>query len=257
MFRKSVVFVCLAALALSSASLLIAQPQKPEENHSTGLAVRSAIDEQAMKLKMKDDPVDLSGPRTRALAEPRRTSKAGEEAGGDKGGPVSIVYDDGINTAAPTTSSFCYGNQFNTANGNAVNSFSITMATFYMAGLGGTGAFVSIFGALNTAGTATVGTNTALPESILVGGLAAGAFNTFTLATPVAGAGSFQAGIWYFGGDSVGLGAGTVGGQGHHGMLINDFNGTGFSTLPGLNALFRVKTAFIPVELMDFTVTDN
>ena len=40
-------------------------------------------------------------------------------------------------------------------------------------------------------------------------------------------------------------------------MAINDIVATGFTTLPGLNALVRASTAFIPVELMDFQVTDN
>ena len=84
-----------------------------------------------------------------------------------------------------------------------------------------------------------------------------GAFNTVTVG-PYAGAGSFLAGVWYVAGDSVGLGGGTVNGQGHHGMIINDIVGTGFQRLPGVNALVRARSTFlIPVELIDFTVTDE
>ncbi len=251
MLRKSVVFFSLAALVLSGATL-IAQPQKSEEQHSTGPAVQSAIDQEAMKYKIKEARSD-AGLRINKLPEPRRTDRAGDSpAARDKGGPISIVYDNGVSTATPGTSSLCWGNQFSSRNGNPVGSFSVTMVTFYIvSGAGTDNVFISLFGPVSGTSASPLG-SVSVP---LNNGSAA--FNTHTFATPVAGAGSFLAGVWYVAGDSVGLNTtATVNGQGNHGMVINDFIGTGFSTFAG-NALVRAKTAVIPVELMDFTVTDN
>ncbi len=237
MFRKSVVSFCVAALALSGASLI----------------AQSVVDgdaEQMKKIKMKDDPVNRSGPMTRVLPAPVRTALAGPPPA--KGGPVAVVYDDGIVTAVPDSGStgFCVGNQFNTAYGARIRTYSVTMLTFFIAtGAGTDGVFVSLYGAVS-------GTMAPFIEDILIPTVNSGGFNTVTIG-PYGGAGSFLAGVWYVADDTVGLGSGTVGGQGHHGMVINDIDGTGFATLPGLNALVRAKYVVIPVELMDFTVTDH
>lgn len=239
MSRKLVVFLCVIALAASGATLLTAQP--------------SLDAERAMKIKMNESPVDRSGPMTKALPSPRITDKADvRRSRHDKNTPVTIIYDDGIVTAVPAVSSFCYGNQFDSASGVAVKSFSVTnISAFILTGAGSDNVFVSVFGGPGTGTTAPVLGSPSLP---LTAG--SGAFNNFSLG-PYAGGGSFLAGIWYIGGDTVGLGSGTVNGQGHHGMLINDIVGTGFATLGPINALVGASTAFIPVELMDFTVTDN
>ncbi len=234
MLRRSLVFLCIAVLAASGASLLTAQPSADE----------------AMKLKQRNDKVDVSGPLTRALPAPKATEYAGEgRAARDKNTPVHIIYDDGIVTAAPIISSYMYGNQFNTFKGAVVKSFSVTRLSFYMiSGAGSDAAFISLYGPV-------AGTTAPFIEDILVSPIVSGAFNTFTIG-PYAGGGSFLAGVWYVADDTVGLGSGTVQGQGHHGIAINDIAGTDFQTIGSLNALVGASTAFIPVELMDFTVSD-
>ena len=121
---------------------------------------------------------------------------------------------------------------------------------FYMvAGAGTDDVFVSVFGPVMGT-TAPVLTSVSVP---LNNGSAA--FNTHTFAAPITNMGaSFLAGVWYNAGDTVGLGTGTNAGQGIHGVLINDIVGTGFATLPGLNALVRAGGTSIPVELLNFQV---
>ncbi len=231
MSRKLLVYLSLVALALSGAPMLVGQPEKPADNPPLA---------------------GYSEPLTSSLAAPRPTDQAGER-GGSRVGPITIVYDDGIVTAVPAVTSFTYGNQFNTASGDAVGSFSVTRLSFYMAtGAGTDNVFVSVFGPVNTtAATASVLGSVSVPLNN-----GPGAFNTATIG-PYAGAGSFLAGVWYAASDTVGLGTGTNNGQGHHGMVINDIIGTGFTQLTSLNALVGATTAYIPVELMDFKVTDE
>lgn len=228
MSRKLLVYLCLAALVFTSAPLLVGQEQKPAENPPAG-----------------------PGPYTEALATPVPTDQAGQR-GGTRSGPVNIIYDNGVVTAVPAVSSLCFGNQFNSASGDPVTNFSVTMLSFFIVSGAGTDAvFVSVFGPVNTtAATASV------LGSMTVAPIASNAFNSFSVG-PYAGAGSFLAGVWYVAGDTVGLGTGTVNGQGHHGMVINDILGTGFVQLTTLNALVGATSAFIPVELMDFKVTDE
>ncbi len=183
-------------------------------------------------------------PLTEALPSPRVTqlADATEVVG-------TIVYDDGILNFTPAISSLTYGNRFNTAGGNPLTaSGSVTQVTFYMFNVGGTGGFVSFFDQLNGT-TANLIDSSSYP---MVPG-------TNTLAVgPFAYVGnSFLAGVWYFGSDSVGLGSGTVGGQGFHGFVINDIVATGYFPLT-VNALFRATGDVlpIPVELMTFDVVD-
>ena len=228
MSRKLLVYLCLAALVFTSAPMLVGQEQKPAANPPAG-----------------------PGPYTESLATARPTDQAGQR-GGTRGGPVNIIYDDGIVTAVPAVSSLTFGNQFNSASGDPVTNFSVTMLSFFIvSGAGTDNVFVSVFGPANTtAGTASV------LGSMNVPAVVSNAFNSVSVG-PYAGAGSFLAGVWYVAGDTVGLGTGTVNGQGHHGMVINDIEGTGFVQLTTLNALVGATSAFIPVELMDFKVTDK
>ncbi len=125
------------------------------------------------------------------------------------------------------------------------------MVTFFLVtGAGTDGVFVSVFGSVSGTSAPPLGSTNAGPN-------VSGAFNSVTFG-PYVGVGSFLAGAWYVAGDTVGLGSGTVAPQGHHGMVINDIVGTGFATLPGLNALVRASTGFIvPVELQNFSINDE
>ena len=154
-------------------------------------------------------------------------------------------------TTAPSTSSFSYGNQFDTFSGTNPVMANGTIATvaFSMGTAAGTdNVFLSVFGPVS-------GTTAPVLSSVSVPAPNAGGINSYVFPTPVAYTGSsFLAGVWYISGDTVGLGSGTVAGQGHHGMVINDIAGTGFATLSGLNALVAAAGDILPVELMTFTV---
>lgn len=231
MSKRFVVCLCLVTLAMAGAPMLVAdQP----------------IDEMELRRQQNLEPVEITGPLTRPLDPPQ----VGERSA-DRNVPTGIIYDDGVANAAPTVSSFCYGNQFNTVNGTGtVKSFSVTQLSFFMlSGAGTDNVFISVFGPV-------VGTAAPVLTSASVPAPNAGAFNTVTL-SPIVGTGSFLAGVWYIGGDTVGMGTGTINGQGHHGMMINDIAGTGFATVAGQNALVGASTAFVPVELMGFSVTDE
>lgn len=231
MSRKFVVCLCLVSLALAGAPILVAD---------------EPIDEVALRQQQNQQPVDITGPRTRALETPVQTVR-----NANRNVPTGIIYDDGVANAAPAVSSFCYGNQFNTVNGTGtVKSFSVTQLSFFMlTGAGTDNVFISVFGPV-------VGTAAPVLTSASVPAPNSGAFNTVTI-SPAVGTGSFLAGVWYIGGDTVGLGTGTVNGQGHHGMMINDIAGTGFAALGTVNALVGASTAFVPVELMSFSVSDE
>ncbi len=228
MSRKLLVYLCLVALAVSSAPMLIGEPEsKPDQN---------------------DKLAGFSGSLTTKLAEPRQAGQA-DRGGATRGQPIKISYDDGVVTAVPAATSFCFGNQFDSVSGNPVGSFSVTVLKFYLvAGAGTDGVFLSVFGPVNGTTASVLGSGSFGPN-------VSGAWNSFAVG-PYSGVGSFLAGVWYVAGDTVGLGSGTVNGQGLHGMVINDIVGTGFTTIP-LNAMVRAQTQFIPVELMDFKVTDE
>ncbi len=207
---------------------------------------------QAQESKAQDpNPgrVNVNGPLTKRLPSPVMTN--GGRAAAPRRGPVgTITYDDGVVTAVPSMSSFSYGNQFDTQNGAPVfASGTITQGSFFMITAAGSDAvFWSVFGPV--VGTAApVITSLSVPSN-------GGAFNTVTGSWSYTGP-SFLAGVWYIGGDTVGLGSGTAGGQGDHGMVINDLLGTGFQTLQGLNALVRTTGTIIPVELQSFSIADD
>ncbi len=176
-------------------------------------------------------------------------------------GTTDIVYDDGVVTALPGLSSYSWGNRFDTADGGAIpDSATISQIQVYMFSVdsGSSGnAFVSVFD--NLAGTtAAVIDSASLP-------LAAGTFNTIPASSfsssariinafSAAGTQALLVGVWYVAGDTVALGSGTVGGQGMHGMLINDIAATDYQALTGVNALIRLQGSNLPVELVEFTV---
>ena len=168
--------------------------------------------------------------------------------------PGAIVYDDGIQTGVPTISSLCWGNRFDTASGNPVaDPGTVTRMTFFIdSGSGTDNVFVSLFDQ-QSGTTANVLTSSSVPLNN-----GPGTFNTHTFGSVVFN-GGLLAGVWSFGsGDQVGLGSGTVNGQGHHGMRINDIVGTGYTELAGLNALVRVTGPnLIPVELMKFEIKND
>jgi len=229
--KRSLIFLVALALCCGAATTLMAERPVPAEKADYMAA---------------NPEVPGATPATRALAAPIQT--AGTKSLRAVG---TIAYDDGVVTATPSVSSFCYGNQFDTFGGVNPVMASGTVATvaFYMVTAAGTdNVFLSVFGPV-------VGTVAPVLTSASVPATVAGGVNIHVFATPVAYTGSsFLAGVWYIGGDTVGLGSGTTGGQGHHGMSINDIAGTGFATLPGLNALVAAAGDILPVELMTFTI---
>lgn len=230
--KRSLILVVVLALCIGGAATLKAERSVPTEKAEYMAA---------------NPEVANTGPSTRALDAPVQAARVkNSRAMG------TIIYDDGTVTATPSTTSFCYGNQFNTFSGaNPVMvSGSVTAMSFFVASGAGTDAvFVSVFGPVaGTAASVLTSANVSLNNG-------SGAFNTYTFATPVNYPGSsFLAGIWYVAGDSVGLGSGTTNGQGYHGMMINDIVGTGFAPLSSLNALVGASGDVLPVELMTFTV---
>ncbi|MBZ0111921.1 MAG: DUF11 domain-containing protein [Thermoanaerobaculia bacterium] len=218
---------------------------------SAALTGAAAADQAAIDAKAAIEGANLPwngvGPTTAALDEPIVTNHAPEALG-------TIQYDDGVVTAVPGgTGSVCFGNRFDVANGSPVMvSGSVTQVSFFMQAVSGN-VFVSVFGP--QAGTAApVLTSVSVPA-------AASVFNTHVFGTPVNYTGAnFLAGVWADPSpiaDLVGLGSGTTAGQGFHGMVINDIAGTGFSTLPGINALVRASGDVLgmPVELIDLGLT--
>ncbi len=187
--------------------------------------------------------------------EKRAFEGAGRQAGPPRKAAGSITYHSGA-LGTCCLSSRTVGNQFDfalnpasTAISPVMMSGSITMATFNMIAVGGGAAIFSFYD--NQAGTganflgsigvpAVTGTNTA----------------TFTPALTYSGS-TFLAGIWQFtiGTDTPAVATGTVGGQGFHGMSINDIVATGFTTLPTLNAAMSISgNVLTPVELLNFEV---
>jgi len=172
-----------------------------------------------------------------------------------KRAPGTIQYDDGVASGPATApTSQMHGNQFDSGNLNPVMSNgSVTQVDFYMVSVGGTGAFVTIMDQVN-------GTTANLLISTQATGLNSGTFNNFVFTTPINYAGNtFLAGVWLNaappGADALGLGSGTVGGQGHHGVVINDVTPTAFTTVPSVNYLIRPTGNIItPVELINFEI---
>jgi hypothetical protein len=199
----------------------------------------------------KTGPNDRAAPGTpssQALPTPVSASRVAPTAIG------TIIYDNGVVTATPSISSYMFGNQFNTRNGNPVLATGTVtqMSFFILTGAGGDNVFISLYGP--PSGTVAPFID---DQSVPLNN-GSGSFNTAPFGPPnMYSGGSFLAGVWYVAGDTVGLGSGTVNGQGHHGIAINDIVGTDFQTVPGLNAIVGATGEIIvPVELMGFSVDE-
>lgn len=226
--KRILVSLCVFCMVLGAVTLVSAERPKPAEKVAA---------EGPGNVNVK-----YNGPAIKQLDEAIQTQPAKSRAAG------TIQYDDGVATGTPTGDSHCWGNQFNSAMGSSVNaSGSVTGVQFYMAAVTGN-AFVSVYGPV-------AGATAAQLTSVSVPAAAGWNTHTFTAALNYTGS-SFLAGVWYFGGDSVAVGTGTTGGQGLHGMHINDGAvGTGFTAPGTFNALVRASgNVLVPVELMSFSV---
>ncbi|MDA8018656.1 MAG: hypothetical protein MPN21_14540 [Thermoanaerobaculia bacterium] len=181
-----------------------------------------------------------------------RVEPVRSKGGMDKVPGTMITYHSGA-LSPSAVSSFSVGNHFDTALttmgglGAVEMSGSITMATIDMASVSGN-VFFSVFDQVS-------GTMANVITSVSTGPLAVGS-NTVTFGTPINYVGSsFLAGVWNFGADVVNVATGTVGGQGFHGMSINDIAGTAFATYTMTNAAVGVGgNVATPVELMSFDI---
>lgn len=231
MNKNLLVTLCAVCLVLGAVTLVSAERPKEAEK----LAVEGP----------DNSPTAHVGPMARDLDAHVQTKSPKSRVAG------IIQYDDGVMTALPAISSYCNGNQFSTAIGSPVMaSGSVTQIQFYMdSGAGTDNVFVSVYGPVS-------GTVAPFLDDISVPlNVGPGAWNTATITAQNYVGASFLAGVWYTAGDTVGLGTGTTGGQGHHGMVINDIVGTDFQTMSGLNALVRAGgDVLVPVELMSFSV---
>jgi len=179
-----------------------------------------------------------------------------------------IQYDSGNTTGTAGVASQMVGNRFDTAintMGTACcspveTSGTITMATFEMVNTFFGSAVFSVYsnvvgtGAVQVTSMAYPGLMTGLNTITLGGGGTANAYAN----------GSFLAGIWQFDPTmtAIGVDTGTTGGQGHHGISLNDgAMGTMLTNLTSLNAVMRLQgnlvTASVPVELIDFTIEED
>lgn len=144
------------------------------------------------------------------------------------------------------------GNQFNTRNGNPLIPGPLSFVTAFPIAVGGD-IIVTIWGA-------PVGTQAPVIVTASGGGAVNSTFNAVPVSPSVGS--SFLAGqyIGTFGSgpDQVGMRSGSINGQGFHAMQINfvggTAGGTGFQTLPGLNAMVRASGVIVPVELMSFDI---
>jgi len=212
---------------------------------ATVQAERPGQVEKAEYLAAHPEAMNNSGAPVRSLGETVQAPKAkSTRAMG------TITYDDGTYNSAPGVTSYCYGNQFNTWSGNPVMANGVVTALdFFMVQASGN-VYLSVYGPVSGT-TAPQLTSVSVP---LTAG--PGQWNHHTFASPLSYVGSsFLAGVWYIAGEYVGLNTGTVAGQGHHGMWINDGNpGSGFATLSGVNGMVRASGDVLPVELMNFTI---
>lgn len=195
-----------------------------------------------------------TGSRQKTSATPKSFDKP-VKTRSPKRAPGTIQYDDGVASGPATApTSEMHGNQFNSANGNPVmSSGSVTQVDFYMVSVAMSNAFVTIMDQVN-------GTTANLLISTQATGVNSGTFNNFVFSTPINYAGNtFLAGVWLNaappGADALGLGNGSTGGQGFHGVNINDIAATGFTTVPSVNYLIRPTGNIItPVELINFEI---
>lgn len=231
MNKRILVALCVCCMVVGAVTLVSAERPKEAEK---------------LALEGPDNPrAQHDGPAIRKLDAPVKTKAPKNRLVG------TITYDDGMLTALPSLSSYCWGNHFDTAAGSPVQaSGSVTQLQFFMAtGVGTDGVFVSVYGP-------PVGTTAPFLDDISVTlNNGSATWNTATITAQNYTGTGFLAGVWYVAGDSVGLGSGTVGMQGHHGMRINDIVGTDFATVASVNAMVRATgDVLVPVELMSFSV---
>ncbi len=232
-------------------------------------ASMSKAERQAAVQAMKDAESAQAGPgfqgdlKTGVQHEaPRRTTN------------ISITYDTGVFSsvgAIPAIGdNFAFGNNFNSVSGGAIGggkaTVTITQLTVFMAIVNSSttasnNAFMTIFGPPDTGGVATALT------SANITGLLPGSFNTVSLGTTLTGTDlNFMAGVWNppagstagttpCGNDCVGFdSAGTVAGQGFHGMAVEDLSGGNYTPNSVANAMLRASGNLVPVELMSFSI---
>lgn len=225
-----------------------------------GLIVLVAVATAVSANPLKEDPAH-QGPGFSGTLDFRQVSPDPE------GGPGTIQYDTGVFTGVGNIpaigDNFAFGNQFGPlALPFTVTDLSIFIAIVNSSTTGSGNAFVTVFSALNTAGTgAAPRTSPSVP-------LNANAFNNVAVNEAFTGTGSstFLAGVWN---PTAGSTAGPTpcandcvgfdnndGGQGFHGMAIEDLNGGNFTPITTANAIYRVSGTNVPVELMSFSIED-
>ncbi|MEM7349699.1 MAG: hypothetical protein AAF657_02760 [Acidobacteriota bacterium] len=183
----------------------------------------------------------------------RPFTPVGRQAGTPIDAAGSITYHSGV-LGTCCTNGFTVGNQFNSAittGGTMIGpvemSGSVTMATFDLVAVSAPNVFLSFYH--NRAGT----TAPRIGGSILTTGVTG--LNTKTVAISYSGS-TFIAGIWNFNGDSPAVATGSVGGQGFHGVSLDDgAGGMSIMDLAGTNAAMSViGNVLTPVELMSFEI---
>lgn len=231
MSKRFLVSLCVCCMVLGAVTLVSAERPKEAEKLALEGPENPRSQHDGPEIRILDTPVKTKAPKNRAAG--------------------TITYDDGMLTALPSISSYCWGNHFDTAAGSPVMaSGSVTQIQFFApSGVGTDNVFVSVYGPPS-------GTTAPFLDDISVPlNNGSSAWNTATITAQNYVGTGFLAGVWYFGDDYVGLGSGTVGMQGHHGMRINDIAGTDFATVSGINALLRATgDVLVPVELMSFSV---
>ncbi|MEM6796542.1 MAG: hypothetical protein AAF725_21400, partial [Acidobacteriota bacterium] len=180
----------------------------------------------------------------------------------------NITYDSGNVTGTSGVNSQMVGNRFDSAVNAAgtaccapvPTSGSVTMITFDMVNTFFGSAVWSLYSNIMGTGADQV---TSMARSGIMTGL-----NTLNVMSPTTANayanGTFLAGIWQFDPTMTALGVdtGTTGGQGFHGISLNDGGmGSMLTTITaggmGLNAVFRVSGDVVtPIELIDFKVED-
>ncbi len=202
----------------------------------------SKADRQAAQRAYK---ADLEANTNAAWTGKRAFASANRQASAPNKVLGSITYHSGT-LGMCCQNSFMVGNQFDSALSEPVEmSGSITMATFDMISVSGGAAFVSVYDQL---------TGTAANQVISTNLTATTGNNTVSFNAAYVGS-TFLAGVWQFNTDVPAVATGTVGGQGFHGISINDIVGTAFTTIGSLNAAFTATGDILtPVELLNFDV---
>ena len=256
--KKTPLFLLVAiALVLAAGSLWAQETNRfGVEWDAEAVQAMSKTERLAYQRQYKD-ALEAAARQAGAIpSQPKSTQPSGRTAPVPRVPGSSITYHSGTLSAA-TGSSVSVGNRFDTALttmgalGPVEMSGSITMVTVDMAAVSGN-AFISVFDQL--AGT-TANQITSMSTPMVTG------LNSITLPAALNYVGSsFLAGVWNFtgGGDTVNVATGTAGGQGFHGMSINDGNpGNGFNAFTMTNGTVGVGgNVATPVELMGFEIVD-